>query len=77
MITRKIIAVGTLLLSSLLLSACITTTSSQPATPQTSSISASPEGIGVSRTDVDTQQDQHVENTEKQNLEILRFVRGF
>lgn len=77
MITRKIIAVGTLLPSSLLLSACITTTSSHPATPQISSISASTEGIGMGRTDVGIQQDQHVDDTEKHNLEILRFVRGF
>ncbi|PRY04563.1 hypothetical protein B0G80_4883 [Paraburkholderia sp. BL6669N2] len=31
----------------------------------------------MSRTDVDTQQDQHADDTEKHNLEILRFVRGF
>jgi hypothetical protein len=77
MISRKMIAVGMLLLFSLPLSACMATTSSQPATQHASSVSGSSKGAGMDGTDVDSRQDRHTDDTENHNLAILRFVRGF
>jgi hypothetical protein len=77
MITRKIFVVAAMLLSPLLFSACMATTSGQSAAQRISPVSASPNETGVSRSDVDGQQDQHAGDAEKHNLEILRFVRGF